>query len=330
MMPSYPIRLLGLRVLLLGAALLGASMHVAPARSEEPAQVPTPAELVAAFAEGPVERRTAVEAEIRQRGTACVAALRALQEKAAAALQVRLTRLLGRIEVDWQRAHVPRGMVYIPAGALEVPRVRRPWGPSGKRVRVPAFYMDKTEVTVGAWTAWLRQLREGGESPALLRALWQPPNELAGHLPAIRVTWQQARDYARRRRAGRLPRAEEFERALRGSGVSYWPWGDAPPEGRANLRTIGPGHVVPVGSLKEGRSAFGVYDLVGNVAEWSATEVRQGEVGRYPLVLGGSFRSRVGTALTWRGLDRMQARIGPSEKRDHVGFRVVREVKPLP
>jgi len=259
-----------------------------------------------------------------------VAALRAASKKGPASLQVRLTRLLGRIEVDWQRANVPSGMVYIPAGALEVPRTRPPWGPSGKRITVPAFYIDKTEVTVGAWTAWLRERREAGERPAQLQGLWRPPSGMAGHLPVIRVTWSQARDYASRRRGGRLPRAEEFERALRGSGVSCWPWGDAPPEGRANLKTIGPGHVVPVGSLEGGKSAFGVHDLVGNVAEWSATEIRQGEVGRYPLVLGGSYRSRAGTALTWRGLDRMQARIGPSEKRDHVGFRVARDVRPLP
>lgn len=323
-----------MRALLVSAALvLLACLGPGWAHSEEPEepeQTSSPPELVAAFLGGPVGQQAEIAARIRRLGTVCVPALRAARKVAVAALEERLTRLLGRIEVDWQRANVPRGMVYIPAGALELPRTRPPWGPSGKRVSVPAFYIDKTEVTVGAWTAWLRQRREEGERPEQLRGLWQPPKSMAGNLPAIRVSWQQARDYAKGRRQGRLPRAEEFERALRGSGVSCWPWGDAPPQERANLRAIGPGHVVPVGLLKSGSSAFGVHDLVGNVAEWSATEIRQGRVGRYPLVLGGSFRSRASPALTWRGLERMQARIGPAEKRDHVGFRVVRDVKPLP
>lgn len=312
------------------ALLLAATFGLPLAHPDEAGPKRTPADLVADFAHGPTVSRDAAATQIRRLGTACVAALRDAYEKGEAPLRARIKRLLGRIEVDWQRANVPRGMVYIPAGALEVPRAKRPWGPSGKRITVPAFYIDKTEVTVGAWSAWLRGRREAGERPDQLRDLWRPPNEMAGHLPAIRVSWSQARDFAKRFRHGRLPRAEEFERALRGSGVACWPWGDAPPEGRANLRTIGPGHAVPVGSLKGGRSSFGVHDLIGNVAEWSATEVRQGEVGRYPLVLGGSFRSRAGTALSWRGLDRMQARVGPSEKRDHVGFRVARDAGPLP
>ena len=292
-----------------------------------------PVALPVAFLRGTAAEQTRAAAEIRRRGRVYVGLLRTARKGAGAAdpaLRERITRLLALIETDWQRAQTPEGMVYIPAGALEVPREKAPWGPSGARTQVAAFYIDKTEVTVAAWRAYRawRAAQEGGAQAAA--RLWDPPADMPGTLPVVRVRCTEARAYAADFRRGRLPTAAEFERALRGSGVSPWPWGSAAPTDRANLRDLGPGDLQPVGSYPSGASSFGVLDLVGNVSEWSSSEVAQGRVGRYPLVLGGSYRDRASPALTWRGRDRMQARIGPTERRPDVGFRVARSAPALP
>ena len=287
-------------------------------------------DLVESFLTGNDDSRAYAEAEIRKRKTGCVELLRRVRPSVSAQQQERIDRLLRRITTDWQRARTPKGMVYVPAGALEVPRVKAPWGPSGTRVQVAAFYIDKTEVSVADWRAYLAWRTSQGEEPSALHQLWRPPADVPDTQPCANVRWVDAKHFAEAFRKGVLPTAEQFERALRGSGVAPWPWGAAPPKDRANLRDTGPGAPWAVGSVPAGASAFGVLDLVGNLAEWSATEVAQGRVGRYPLVLGGSFRDRPSTALTWRGKDRMRARVGPRERREWIGFRVAQPAPKLP
>jgi formylglycine-generating enzyme required for sulfatase activity len=153
---------------------------------------------------------------------------------------------------------------------------------------------------------------------------------VSGALPITRVRWEEARRYAREMRAGRLPLAAEFERALRGSSVGTYPWGEAMRDGLANLGESGPGRIQPVGSYPKGAGPFGALDLVGNVAEWTATQVKQGRRGRFPLVLGGSFADAPDPAFLWRGVMRTRARPGQGEALPWVGFRVVADPPKLP
>lgn len=312
------------------AALLAGG---AGARAEEPpsAEKVTPEALVARWLAAGAAGRPALEAELRRRGPSALAALRAVGPSATRAQRAGVGRIIARIRADWARKHVPEGMVYIPAGPLEVPRASAPWGPSGTRRVVPAFYIDRTEVTVAAWRGWIAALRKQGRDGAReAYLLWTPPEDMPGDLPITRVRWSEARRFAEGR-GGRLPSADEFERAMRGSGVSTWPWGMEARAGCANLRGFGPEKTLPVGSHPAGAGPFGVQDLVGNVAEWSSTTVTQGRRRRrYPLVLGGSYRDSPSDALTWRGHDRMRARTGPGERADWLGFRVVRDVPPIP
>ncbi len=232
-----------------------------------------------------------------------------------------LQALWAHLSVSWHRQHLPAGMVYIPQGALELPRHQGPrWGPSGERVQVAAFYIDRTEVTVGAWRQWVDARLAAGDDSAL--ALPDDPAS-APDLPVSDVTWTLADRYAREARGGRLPRLEEFERAVRGSGLSTWPWGEADPAGRANLEGTGPGQRRPVASLPDGASGFGVLDLVGNVAEWSDSSFAWGRVGRHHHILGASFRDPPEPARMWRAPDRLRAPLGDEEGRPWLGFRVV-------
>jgi formylglycine-generating enzyme required for sulfatase activity len=117
---------------------------------------------------------------------------------------------------------------------------------------------------------------------------------------AARLTLEQARAYCRDR-GGRLPTDDEWTFAAMGRTGRRYPWGDT---GAVCDRAVfglvtGPcarGAKTPdtVGTRSRGASAEGLFDLAGNVAEW--TESPSG-----PRLRGGSYASSLATDLRgWR------------------------------
>jgi len=199
----------------------------------------------------------------------------------------------------------PEGMALIPAGTFmmgspegEGSAAEHPQHP----VSLSAFCMDRTEVTVAAY----RVCVTGGACTAAastvdwpgisaldrrrLSPLCQANRTGVDQHPVNCVDWEQAVAYCHWRGA-QLPTEAQWEYAARGTDGRAYPWGNEPPTA-ARLNACGeecdrahpdfrwtplPGfgddqwpETAPVGSYPLGASPFWVFDMVGNVSEWTA------------------------------------------------------------
>lgn len=155
-------------------------------------------------------------------------------------------------------------------------------GDGNELVWVGEYYIDLFPVTNAEYATFVSAT--GHRAPAH----WpnrQPPRGKADH-PVVFVTWNDAVAYAEW--AGKdLPTAHQWEKAARGTRGARWPWGDAPTPAKCNVRSNGIGTTTPVDRYKSGVSPYGVYDLCGNVWEWTSSKTIP---GRYQL-RGGAWTS---------------------------------------
>ncbi|GAA0598672.1 ergothioneine biosynthesis protein EgtB [Streptomyces crystallinus] len=200
-------------------------------------------------------------------------------------------------------ADLPRE-VLVPGGPFTMGTSAEPWAldnerPAHHRI-VPAFHLDTTPVTCGAYLrfiedggytderwwepkGWAMVRRHGLTAPLFwrqeggqwLRRRFGVTEPVPLDEPVLHVSWYEADAYARW--AGRrLPTEEEWEKAARfdpASGRSRrYPWGDADPTSEhANLgqRHLRP---APAGAYPAGASPLGVRQLIGDVWEWTSSD----------------------------------------------------------
>lgn len=230
----------------------------------------------------------------------------------------------------------PTEMILIPAGpfmmgsngvdhdnrAIEVGS-RKPWyldEHPRRVVALPAYLMDRYEVTTEAFT-------DAG--------VGRRGSSLKPGLPVTDVTWAEADAYCRRV-GKRLPTEAEWEKAARGpSGLTY-PWGHDATTAHANTGRTGLGEPGPGGSFPGDRSPYGVYDLAGNVMEWTASwyqpypgsDYRSQEFGeQFRVVRGDSYGGPGGhyyLAHFARAAYRLNVR--PETRVPFIGFRCAKSL----
>jgi len=174
-------------------------------------------------------------------------------------------RLLGREQ--WEELD---SMVRIPGGAFVMGTDLERADPQDKpkhKVTLPTFYMDKYLVTNAQYARFVAATKR--RPPINWKDGRIPQGELMS--PVTMVTWNDAAAYAEW--AGkRLPHEAEYEKAGRGTDGRRWPWGDKMDPGRLNTY-YDVGSASNVTAYPRGASIFGVYDLSGNVAEWTADDL---------------------------------------------------------
>ncbi len=97
-----------------------------------------------------------------------------------------------------------------------------------------------------------------------------------------------------------LPTVAQWQRAAQGDDDRYFPWGDEYNEEHCNTLETGLKMTTPVNRYHQGVSPYGVYDLAGNVWEWTMNTAAAAEDGRdhRRAVAGGSYVSPCDRAQT--------------------------------
>ncbi len=226
------------------------------------------------------------------------------------------------------------GMVLVPAGEFTMGRTKltsddkttmrpvvllddRP----DHKVRISAFWLDKTEVTHGAYEKFLTATGRKAPYHWKLRP--------AADVPVFNVDWEDARSYCAWV-GKRLPTEAEWERAARGGleAVSY-PWGDKP-DPKAALFNVQSG-AGPVAKFPP--NAYGLHDMAGSVSEWTAdwfereyyakspAENPKGpESGQYRGIRGGAWSDSAARITVF-----FRNWVRPNQTTPNLGFRCAKD-----
>ena len=131
------------------------------------------------------------------------------------------------------------------------------------------------------------------------------PRFAGDKLPRENVNWYEAMAFAnwlgaQLRMKIALPTIAQWQRAAKGDDDRYFPWGDDYDEERCNTVETGLKQTTPVDRYHKGASPYGVYDLAGNIWEWTLNAAAAAEDGRDQrrAVAGGSFVSSCDRAQT--------------------------------
>ena len=179
-----------------------------------------------------------------------------------------------------------------------------------REVFLKTFYIDKYEVTVREYKKFAKATEH--PLPALLttdtdtntdtkkkwaEAVKYPPIE--DDFPINDVPYMDAESYCKW--AGkRLPTEEEWEKAARGTDGRLYPWGNDKKIGKANTIEWSKEKVaaVAVGSFPTDVSPYGVYDMAGNIMEWTSSwyeaypgsKLKRPQFGKkYKVMKGGAW-----------------------------------------
>ena len=234
------------------------------------------------------------------------------------------------------------GIVVIPAGKFKMGDINGNGlaneRPVVEKTIANSFAMQSKEVTVAEYerfvanTGYKTEAEKNrgcayylnGEPVWEATLNWRNPGfEQESDFPAVCLTYNDAKAYAdwlsgQTGHLFRLPNEVEWEYAARAGTETEYPWGNEIGKNLANCGWCGSEwsnkSAAPTGSFSP--NAFGLFDTVGNVWEWTYKKPGQSDV----TVRGGAWNfapslARVSTRLI----------LAPDFRANYIGFRLVRE-----
>lgn len=199
------------------------------------------------------------------------------------------------------------------------------------RVTLRPYRIARFPVTNGEYRIFL--LETGHAEIPSSWAYRQFPRERANH-PVYTVSAHSADAFAEwmARRCGRgfrLPTEAEWEWAAAGPDGREFPWGPHFDAELTNTAECGLLTTTPVGAFVGGESAFGLYDMAGNVEEYVADDYAPypggGFITDHLVKIHGGYRiARGGSFARFRDLARTRRRHGhnPRSATYAMGFRL--------
>jgi formylglycine-generating enzyme required for sulfatase activity len=165
---------------------------------------------------------------------------------------------------------VPGEMVLIPQGEFILgTEDKESIAYPKQKVRLPAYWIDKYEVTNLEFMKFSinnRYTGEGAKEGKDWRLFFTTDKEM---VPVVYITWNDADAYCKSL-GKRLPTEEEWEKAARGPNGNVFPWGNEWAEGKTNTYESGSQKSAAVGEFDD-VSPYGARDMYGNVQEWTSS-----------------------------------------------------------
>lgn len=253
-------------------------------------------------------------------------------------------------------------MALVPDGNVVLEHQNRPRSEEGhddeviaadrtRTIQVERFFLDRYPVTNAAYHLFV--VSGGYEQMALWdRCIWPAVLDLVDrtgapgprfwadrcflsgeeNLPVVGVNWYEASAYARWI-GKRLPTDAEWVKAgawpvplsTTSNVQRKYPWGDSMDRSRANLWDGGRERIVAVEEYAKGVSVGGVYQLIGNVWEWTSGSFRASDHGAGDLLLptpmknlrGGAYDTYFDNQATCQ----FHSGENPLNRRHNIGFR---------
>ncbi len=142
-----------------------------------------------------------------------------------------------------------------------------------------------------------------------------------GRKPTVGVSWNQANKLCRKR-GKRLCSELEWEYACKGKTNRRFPYGNKwNPDGCNTEKASGEDRTIGnCGGFPRCRSPFGVFDMSGNVSEWTATPYSPGAGAR-------TYKGGSATRPNWATRCASRSSASPGTRRDDLGFRCCADPK---
>ncbi len=215
-----------------------------------------------------------------------------LLDERIAELRPGTARLISKVTFTTKTDKAPAGMVEIPAGTFVYTVTKGdqfipyPFVPDSQVITMKKYFMDRFPVTNIEFKKFIDATHYKPKDKTNYLKNWingtYPKGE--GNLPVVYVGRQDAEAYAKW--AGkRLPTEVEWQYAGQGGDTLSWPWGSDFDSTRCNNSS---GVLTPVDKFPQGKSKFGVEDMVGNV--WQITNDVYDDGSYYmEMIRGGSY-----------------------------------------